>query len=84
MVKTLPEALAPWRKPLATHNPGQIVLDLAIGSRPGDFAVDVSVLRVQLVGQAMAGGLQRGPPPVSGVLVAIVCVHTRGERYDAP
>jgi len=32
-------ALAPWRKPLATHDPGKILLDLGRrGHRPGDEA----------------------------------------------
>lgn len=48
LVKGLSQALAPWRKPLATHNPGKIVLDLAIAVAAGaDCAADVSVLRTQ-------------------------------------
>jgi hypothetical protein len=48
LVKGLSEALAPWRKPLATHDPGKIVLDLAIAVAAGaDCAADVSVLRTQ-------------------------------------
>ena len=40
--------LGPWRKPLATHDPGKIVTDLAIAvALGGDAASDVAVLRAQ-------------------------------------
>ena len=40
--------LGPWRKPLATHDPGKIVADLAIAvALGGDAACDVAVLRAQ-------------------------------------
>ncbi len=40
----LSAALAPWRKPLAIHDPGKVVLDLALtlalgGDRPADIAL---------------------------------------------
>jgi hypothetical protein len=48
LVKGLSEALAPWRKPLATHDPGKTVLDLAIAVAAGaDCVSDVMVLRDQ-------------------------------------
>ncbi|MGF6885309.1 hypothetical protein ABIA39_004149 [Nocardia sp. GAS34] len=48
LVKGLSEALAPWRKPLATHDPGKTVLDLAIAVAAGaDCVSDVVVLRDQ-------------------------------------
>ncbi len=48
LVKGLSQALSPWRKPLSTHNPGKIVLDLAIAvAAGGDCAADVSLLRTQ-------------------------------------
>jgi Transposase DDE domain group 1 len=48
LVKGLSEALAPWRKPMASHNPGKIVLDLALAVAAGaDCAADVSLLRTQ-------------------------------------
>ncbi|MBO0879851.1 MAG: transposase [Mycobacterium sp.] len=48
LVKGLSEALAPWRKPMSTHNPGKIVLDLAIAvAAGGDCASDVSLLRTE-------------------------------------
>ncbi len=48
LVKGLSQALAPWRKPLATHDPGKTVLDLAIAVAAGaDCVSDVTVLRSQ-------------------------------------
>ncbi len=48
LVKGLSQALAPWRKPLAVHDPGKIVLDLAIAVAAGaDCVSDVAVLRSQ-------------------------------------
>jgi Transposase DDE domain group 1 len=48
LVKGLSDALAPWRKPLATHNPGKIVSDLAIAvAVGGDCVADVALLRTQ-------------------------------------
>jgi hypothetical protein len=42
----LSAALAPWRRPLARHDPGKIVLDLAISlAMGGDCLADVAQLR---------------------------------------
>ncbi len=42
----LSAALSPWRKPLATHDPGKIVLDLAVAvAVGGDCLADVALLR---------------------------------------
>ena len=44
----LSTALAPWRRPLATHDPGKIVLDLAVAlALGGDCLADVSLLRAE-------------------------------------
>ncbi len=44
----LSEALEPWRKPLATHDPGKILTDLALSlATGGEFASDVDRLRNQ-------------------------------------
>ena len=44
----LSRLLGPWRLPLATHDPGKIVADLAIAvALGGDAACDVAVLRAQ-------------------------------------
>ena len=42
------EALSPWRRPLAVHDPGKIVLDLAIAlALGGDSLDDVNLLRAE-------------------------------------
>ncbi len=42
----LSAALPPWRKPLATHDPGKILLDLAVAvALGGDCLADLAVLR---------------------------------------
>lgn len=42
----LREALAPWRRPLAVHDPGKILLDLAVSlAIGGDCLADVAQLR---------------------------------------
>ena len=44
----LSQVLAPWRKPLAVHDPAKIVLDLAVAvAVGGDCLADVSLLRAQ-------------------------------------
>jgi hypothetical protein len=41
-------ALQPWRKPFATHDPGKILLDLAISlATGGDCLADVALLRAE-------------------------------------
>jgi hypothetical protein len=41
-------ALSPWRKALAVHDPGKIVLDLAIAiALGGDCLADIGMLRAQ-------------------------------------
>ena len=41
-------ALRPWRKPLAVHDPGKIVLDLAVAlALGGDCLADVNLLRAE-------------------------------------
>jgi hypothetical protein len=45
---SLSSVLAPWRKPLATHDPAKIVVDLAIAlAVGGDCLADLAVLRAQ-------------------------------------
>jgi hypothetical protein len=44
----LSAALAPWRKPLAIHDPGKVVLDLALTlALGGDCLADVALLRAE-------------------------------------
>ena len=42
----LSAALAPWRKPMAVHDPGKILLDLAVSlAIGGDCLADIAQLR---------------------------------------
>ena len=44
----LSSALAPWRKPLAVHDPGKVVLDLALTlALGGDCLADIALLRAE-------------------------------------
>lgn len=46
LIDALSEALRPWRKPLASHNPGKILTDLAIAvAIGGDCLADIALLR---------------------------------------
>jgi hypothetical protein len=51
----LSEALVPWRKPLARHDPGKILVDLALSlAMVGDCISDVNRLRSQPPGRRSA------------------------------
>lgn len=44
----LTEQLKPWRKPMASHDPGKIILDLAVAlAIGGDCAADLALLRAE-------------------------------------
>ena len=46
--RELPAALAPWRKPLAVHDPAKVILDLAVTlALGGDHLADVALLRAE-------------------------------------
>ena len=48
LANQLSAGLRRWRLPLATHDPGKIVLDLAVAvALGGDAAADIAVLRAQ-------------------------------------
>jgi Transposase DDE domain group 1 len=48
LARQLSRRLGPWRLPLATHDPGKIVLDLAVAvALGGDAACDIAVPRAQ-------------------------------------
>ena len=49
LARELSSGLGPWRLPFAIHDPGKIVLDMAVAvALGGDAACDVAVLRAQL------------------------------------
>ncbi len=46
--QALSAALAPWRKPRAVHDPGKILLDLALAvALGGDCLADIATLRAE-------------------------------------
>lgn len=50
LTNELSQALASWRKPAATHDPGKIVLDLAVAvavAAGGDCLADIGMLRIE-------------------------------------
>ncbi len=48
LTRVLPEALGRWRKPLSVHDPGKIVLDLAVAvALGGDCLADIGMLRAE-------------------------------------
>ncbi|MER7540222.1 IS1380 family transposase [Streptomyces sp. NPDC097704] len=48
LADALSRALAPWRKPRAVHDPGKILLDIALAvALGGDCLADVAVLRAE-------------------------------------
>ncbi|WP_433655183.1 IS1380 family transposase [Nocardia sp. CA-128927] len=64
----LSEQLGPWRKPMAVHDPGKIVLDLAVTlAVGGDCAADVALLRAE----PGVFGLVASDPTVSRTITAL-------------
>lgn len=64
----LSEALAPWRKPLASHDPGKVVLDVAVAlATGGDCLADVGLLR----GEAGVFSRVASDPTVSRLIAAL-------------
>jgi Transposase DDE domain group 1 len=68
LTAALSAALAPWRKSLATHDPGKIICDLAISlAIGGDCLADVAVLRAQ----PQVFGAVASDPTVSRLIAAL-------------
>jgi hypothetical protein len=60
----LSRLLGPWRKPLAVHDPGKIVADMAIAvALGGDAACDIAVLREVGTDRAVEAAHDRGVEP---------------------
>jgi Transposase DDE domain group 1 len=75
LARELSRQLGPWRRPLATHDPGKIVLDLAVAvALGGDAAADVAVLRAQ---PGLFG------PVASDPTVSRLITRLAGEAEDA-
>ncbi len=68
LASRLSDSLAPWRKPLAVHDPGKTVLDLAVAvALGGDCLADIAVLR----GQPAVFGPVASDPTVSRTINAL-------------
>lgn len=69
----LSQALAPWRKPFAIHDPGKIVCDLAVSlALGGDCLADIAKLRAE---PGMYGPVA-SDPTVSRLIDALACELT--------
>ena len=63
--RALSASLAPWRRPLAVHDPAKVLLDLAVATAVGgDCLADIAVLR----GDPGVFGLVASDPTVSRVI----------------
>ena len=68
LTAALRTALAPWRKPLATHDPAKILLDLATSLIVGgDCLADISMVR----GRPDVFGLVASDPTVSRLIATL-------------
>ena len=68
LTKELSTRLGPWRLSLAIHDPGKIVLDVAVAvALGGDAACDVAVLRAQ----PGVFGLVASDPTVSRLIATL-------------
>ena len=66
----LSASLVPWRKPQAVHDPGKVLLDLAIGTAiGGDCLADIAVLRTE---PAVFGAVA-SDPTVSRLIDRLAC-----------
>jgi hypothetical protein len=68
LVSALSDALGPWRRPTARHDPGKVLLDLAVSlAVGGDCLADVAQLR----GAPEVFGLVASDPTVSRLIDAL-------------
>ena len=67
----LSAALSPWRRSLAIHDPGKVVLDLALMlALGGDCLADIGLLRAEPAVYGLSGARSRDMPSVLGVHAA--------------
>jgi hypothetical protein len=72
--RELSARLGPWRRPWAIHDPGKIVLDLAVAvALGGDCAADVAVVRAQ----PGVFGLVASDPTVSRLVATLAGMSRR-------
>jgi hypothetical protein len=68
LARELSTGLGPWRRPFAIHDPGKIVLDMAVAvALGGDAACDVALLRAQ----PGVFGLVASDPTVSRLIATL-------------
>ncbi|MDL9949051.1 IS1380 family transposase [Gordonia sp. ABSL11-1] len=68
LTTALSEALTPWRKPVAVHDPGKILLDLAVAvAIGGDCLADINQLRAD----PAVFGLVASDPTVSRLITTL-------------
>jgi hypothetical protein len=71
--RVLSQALAPWRKPTAVHDPAKVLLDLAVAlALGGDCLADIAVLRAE----PGVYGLVASDPTVSRTIDALAADAT--------
>jgi hypothetical protein len=70
----LSQALAPWRKPRAVHDPGKILLDPALATAlGGDCLADIAMLRAE----PQVSGLVASDPTVSRLVETLAAAGPR-------
>ncbi|MEU0187084.1 IS1380 family transposase [Streptomyces sp. NPDC006207] len=75
LAAALSSALAPWRKPRTVHDPGKILLDLALATAlGGDCLADIAVLRAE---PAVFGPVA-SDPTVSRLIDTLAAAGPRG------
>ncbi|MGP5053472.1 transposase, partial [Brachybacterium alimentarium] len=73
----LSTALSPWRRPLASHDPGKVLIDLAVMlALGGDCLADVSSLRAE----PEVYGPVASDPTISRLLTALASDADKAER----
>ena len=82
LVSALSDALGPWRRPTALHDPGKVLLDLAVSlAVGGDCLADVAQLR----GAPEVFGLVASDPTVSRLIDALAAdARPRWPRSPRP
>lgn len=75
------EALSPWRKPTAHHDPGKILLDLALSPAVGgDCLADIAALREQ---PALFGPVASDATVPRLIAATLVTSHSEKEKTAA-
>ena len=80
LARALRTALAPWRKPLAVHDPAKVVLDLAVAvALGGDALADAAIVR----SEPGVYGPVASEPTISRTIAALAADAGKVERVVA-